>query len=240
MKAYIGTDTDLIISGSLIVCTFTCAIIDHSARLLFGFMITTGFLSMWISNTATAAMILPIAHAVLQEIGANKKKPQHFNDSSNLEEFDSENLEDVAEAELQSPVSPTAEISTRLDLEDNGDDSIYLDKDVDSGSELTYSSNSIVQEDTYNTFEDIDRPKERKRVRFQLPKQSYSDKKLQNDKSLKRLSKALMLGVAYAANIGGTATLTGTGPNLVLKGDIAKYAFESLLSFILYNFLSLC
>jgi len=29
---------------------------------------TTAFLSMWISNTATAAMMLPIAHAVLEEI----------------------------------------------------------------------------------------------------------------------------------------------------------------------------
>jgi sodium-dependent dicarboxylate transporter 2/3/5 len=33
-------------------------------RLLLGFMIATGFISMWISNTATAAMMLPIAIAV--------------------------------------------------------------------------------------------------------------------------------------------------------------------------------
>jgi len=34
------------------------------SRLLLGFMVATGFISMWISNTATAAMMLPIAIAV--------------------------------------------------------------------------------------------------------------------------------------------------------------------------------
>uniref|UniRef100_H2YIN5 Citrate transporter-like domain-containing protein n=1 Tax=Ciona savignyi TaxID=51511 RepID=H2YIN5_CIOSA len=36
--------------------------------LLFGFMATTAFLSMWISNVATTAMMIPIAQAVLHEL----------------------------------------------------------------------------------------------------------------------------------------------------------------------------
>jgi di/tricarboxylate transporter len=35
-------------------------------NLLLGFMLTTGFLSMWISNTATTAMMIPIIDAIAQ------------------------------------------------------------------------------------------------------------------------------------------------------------------------------
>merc|ERR1719394_1830298 len=38
------------------------------ARLMLGFMFTTMFISMWISNTATTAMMLPIVDAVAEAI----------------------------------------------------------------------------------------------------------------------------------------------------------------------------
>ena len=38
------------------------------SRLVLGFMLATGFLSMWISNTATAMMMVPIPLAVIQQI----------------------------------------------------------------------------------------------------------------------------------------------------------------------------
>lgn len=42
-------------------------------RVVLGFMVATAFLSMWISNTATALMMLPIALAVVGELSENRR-----------------------------------------------------------------------------------------------------------------------------------------------------------------------
>lgn len=43
------------------------------ARILFGFLISTGLLSMWISNTATALMMLPMALGVTENLPYERK-----------------------------------------------------------------------------------------------------------------------------------------------------------------------
>jgi len=47
---------------------------NSKARLLLGFILSTGFLSMWISNTATALMMLPMGLAVLSTLPKQKRK----------------------------------------------------------------------------------------------------------------------------------------------------------------------
>jgi sodium-dependent dicarboxylate transporter 2/3/5 len=39
--------------------------------IILGFMVSTGFLSMWISNTATAVMMLPIGLAIIKVASGN-------------------------------------------------------------------------------------------------------------------------------------------------------------------------
>ncbi|KAG8183897.1 hypothetical protein JTE90_002465 [Oedothorax gibbosus] len=97
--------------------------------LMLGFMMTTMFLSMWISNTATTAMMVPIVEAVMLE--------------------------------LRSSVTTTPKL--------------------DKGYQMNFDS----------------------------------------------LHKTLLLSVAYSANCGGTGTLTGTSPNLILKGFLEEHYPES-------------
>ncbi|MGA8943809.1 MAG: SLC13 family permease [Thermoactinomyces sp.] len=99
----------------------------NTDRIVLGFMVATGFLSMWISNTATAMMMVPIGLAIIYQV--------------------SEALKD--------------------------------DASIDTS------------------------------------KKNFG------------FGKALMLGIAYSASLGGVATLIGTPPNTLLAGAIKKtYGIE--------------
>lgn len=62
-----------------IALTIIMLIGTNMNRIVLGFMIATAFLSMWISNTATAVMILPVGMAVITHLKDNPKTVENEN-----------------------------------------------------------------------------------------------------------------------------------------------------------------
>ncbi|XP_034361958.1 Na(+)/citrate cotransporter isoform X1 [Arvicanthis niloticus] len=163
-------DTNMLFLGSLIVAVaverwelhkrialrMLLFVGTKPSRLMLGFMFVTAFLSMWISNTATTAMMIPIVEAMLDQMVATNAAV------------------DASQGTLE-----------------------LLDKRKTSelpGSQVVFEDLSVQN---------------------------------QEDEETKNMYKAMNLCVCYAASIGGTATLTGTGPNVVLLGQMQELFPES-------------
>lgn len=86
-----GSDTIFLFMGGFVIAlamekwnlhkrialTIISLIGTNTDRIILGFMVATGFLSMWISNTATAMMMVPIGLAIIYQISdALKDKPE--------------------------------------------------------------------------------------------------------------------------------------------------------------------
>ncbi|XP_072043860.1 Na(+)/citrate cotransporter-like isoform X2 [Amphiura filiformis] len=189
--------------------------------LMLGFMLTTAFLSMWISNTATTAMMIPIAQAVLlQLVGENKKLFKgEEGDDHDAHKVVSSNDDDPPSYQMDGGNdNPMASIEDEKETQVDGEEKSANKQDFPKNPEIEDTTKEI--EESAVTGDTIDWEKLNEEER--------------------NLSKGLMLCVCYAANIGGTATLTGTGPNLVIGGVVDDlYGAEAGLNFASWMFFAL-
>ncbi|XP_077534138.1 Na(+)/citrate cotransporter-like isoform X2 [Haemaphysalis longicornis] len=104
----------------------------------------------------------------------------------------------------------TASKSHPKDVESSDVESLNVGSDVDSYKDKTKSSNALTETE-----------------------------EAEAESRQKALRTTMLLSVAYAANIGGTGSLVGTGPNLVLKGlmdDLFPGSTElTFATWMLYN-----
>nr|BAH24015.1 sulfate transporter [Ascidia sydneiensis samea] len=155
--------------------------------LMFGFMTITFFLSMWISTTATTAMMLPIVEAVFNELKADAEKG-FLKAREKLTSTSSEHKE------KEIPEAPrSTSFYDNVAFEVNVDEPSSSDNSSTEGYEKEHSEIEIVSD--FDLYERSER------------------------KRMANLIKGVTLCVPFASTIGGTATLTGTAPNLVLAGQ---------------------
>ncbi|XP_048078203.1 Na(+)/dicarboxylate cotransporter 3 isoform X4 [Ursus arctos] len=141
------------------------------ARLILGMMVTTSFLSMWLSNTASTAMMLPIASAILKSLFSQKEAQKDLNWQSD------ENAVAVRRNGLH-PVPTEMQFLASTEDKDCPEAEAPLDLVADCKKEEEYRRN---------------------------------------------IWKGFLISIPYSASIGGTATLTGTAPNLILLGQLKSF-----------------
>ncbi|XP_006145077.1 solute carrier family 13 member 4 isoform X1 [Tupaia chinensis] len=171
--------------------------------LLLCFMCCTTLLSMWLSNTSTTAMVMPIVEAVLQElVSAEEEQLMAANASSEEAEpisLDVNNSQPSLELIFVNEDRSTADFT-----------SLMHDKNMNGMPTITTPIKTANQHQGKKQH----LPQEKPLVLPTSPRNQELNRKYKSQHD-QMICKCLSLSISYAATIGGLTTIIGTSTSLI-------------------------
>ncbi|XP_006887210.1 PREDICTED: solute carrier family 13 member 4 [Elephantulus edwardii] len=168
--------------------------------LLLCFMSCTTLLSMWLSNTSTTAMVMPIVEAVLQELVGTEEE-QLAAESTSAEEAEPISLDENNQPSLElifvNEETSTASITSQVNKNLNGVPTIT--SPIPAAAPQGQKPPS---------------PQEQRLVLSHGPRTQELSKKYRSQHD-QMICKCLSLSISYAATIGGLTTIIGTSTSLI-------------------------
>uniref|UniRef100_UPI0037E73C32 solute carrier family 13 member 4 n=1 Tax=Semicossyphus pulcher TaxID=241346 RepID=UPI0037E73C32 len=193
--------------------------------LVLGFMCCTVFLSMWLSNTSTTAMVMPIAEAVLQQLictgladsqddSETVEAPEDDTSVSDREEnLDKNQLELLYRNDIN---HTRPELSTLTEVQPGELNGVGL-MPV-SNQEIIRHTNGHLPQITIE-IPNVKRVKARRDSQYPTKRDHM-------------ICKCLSLSITYAATIGGLITITGTSTNLIFAEQFnTRYPEAKVINF---------
>ncbi|XP_026644399.1 solute carrier family 13 member 4 isoform X1 [Microtus ochrogaster] len=173
--------------------------------LLLCFMCCTTMLSMWLSNTSTTAMVMPIVEAVLQEL-INAEEEQLVVGTSSPEEaelmgLDVNNRQTSVELIFVNEDTPTADFTSLMQNKQNLNGVPMVTKPVQTTNQQQPKRQHSSQE--------------KSGVLIPSSKNQEPNRKKYRSHHDQMICKCLSLSISYAATIGGLTTIIGTSTSLI-------------------------
>ncbi|XP_044042762.1 solute carrier family 13 member 4 isoform X5 [Siniperca chuatsi] len=193
--------------------------------LVLGFMCCTVFLSMWLSNTSTTAMVMPIAEAVLQQLICTGLADSHSDsETAEVPEDDgavSDKEENLDKNQLEllyrdSSDCTKQELSTLSEVQTGEVNGLGL-RPISNQDFIRHTNGHLPQ------------------VAIEIPNVKRVKARRDSQYPTKRdhmICKCLSLSITYAATIGGLITITGTSTNLIFAEQFnTRYPDAKVINF---------
>ncbi|KAL1778190.1 solute carrier family 13 member 4 [Sigmodon hispidus] len=171
--------------------------------LLLCFMCCTTMLSMWLSNTSTTAMVMPIVEAVLQEL-INAEEEQLVTGNSSPEEAELLGLD------VKNRQASVELIFVNEDTSTAGFTSLMQNKNLNGVPMVTKPVQTTNQQQHKRQHSSQEKPG----VQNSSSKNQELNKKYRSHHD-QMICKCLSLSISYAATIGGLTTIIGTSTSLI-------------------------